>query len=79
MREHAEKLLQCTRELRSDPTSPDALFTLATIYAAQGHRAKAMKFLRRLELTKPSYPGLEPLKKKIYGLPIAPVYETKVF
>ncbi len=65
MRENATKLLQCTRRLRSDPESADALFTLGVIYAVEGHWAKALKLLRRLEALMPSYPGLQRLKTRL--------------
>ncbi len=68
MSDNASKLLQCTRRLRADPTSPDALFTLGVIYALEGHRAKALRFLRRLEALSPSYPGLDVLKERIHSL-----------
>ncbi len=68
MSDNASKLLQCTRSLRADPTSPDALFTLGVIYALEGHRAKALRFLKRLEVLSPSYPGLDVLKERILSL-----------
>lgn len=68
MREHATKLLQCTRRLREDPTSADALFTLGVIYALEGHWVKALRFLRRLEAVKPAYPGLKELKHRVLKL-----------
>ncbi len=71
MRGNATKLLQCTRMLRANPRSADALFTLGVIYALEGHRAKALKFLKQLEAVKPSYPGLSRLKRRILKLPSA--------
>ncbi len=68
MREHAGKLLQCARRLREDPASADALFTLTVIYALEGHRAKALRFLRRLEALVPAYPGLGELKGRVLKL-----------
>ncbi len=73
MRENATKLLQCTRRLRSDPESADALFTLGVIYAVEGHWAKALKFIRRLEDVKPTYPGLRRLKRRVAeSSPVSP-------
>ncbi len=65
MVQYSAKILQCMRKLRSDPTCVDAIFTLGVIYASEGHRAKALKCIRRLEALQASYPGLRLLKEKI--------------
>jgi tetratricopeptide (TPR) repeat protein len=70
MLRNAAKLRSCVRALRSNPADADALFTLSVIYAVEGHLAKALKYLRKVELLDPSYPGLDRLRERISeGLP----------
>ncbi len=62
---HASKLIQCLRTLRYEPDSTDALFTLGVIYAEEGHRSKALRFLRKVEALEDAYPGLRRLMSKV--------------
>ncbi|MFQ5838852.1 MAG: tetratricopeptide repeat protein [Thermoplasmata archaeon] len=65
MLRHRAKLLRCLVALRADPKDVDALFTLGVIYASEGHVAKALKYLRKVEAVDPFYPGLEHLKGRV--------------
>lgn len=65
MLRHVAKLRSCVVALRSDPADVDALFTLGVIYAVEGHRAKALKYLRKVEALDPEYPGLDRLRERI--------------
>ncbi len=65
MLRHASKLLQCLRTLRYEPDSTDALFTLGVIYAAEGHRSKALRLLRKVEALETAYPGLRRFMDKV--------------
>ncbi len=65
MTRHASKLLQCLRTLRYEPDSTDALFTLGVIYASEGHRSKAIRFLRKVQTLEAAYPGLRRFLDKV--------------
>jgi tetratricopeptide (TPR) repeat protein len=67
MLRHAAKLRSCVVALRANPADVDAIFTLGVIYAVEGHRAKAIKCLRKVEALDPSYPGLDRLRERILG------------
>lgn len=65
MTRNASKLLQCLRTLRYEPDSADALFTLGVIYATEGHRSKALRFLRKVQALEAAYPGLRRFMDKV--------------
>lgn len=65
---YVEKYLQCLERLRDDPLCVDALFTLAAIYAVEGHRAQALDYVRKAEFLDAEYPGLLLLKGRILAL-----------
>lgn len=65
---YVEKYLQCLERLREDPLSVDAYFTLAALYAVEGHRARALACLRKAEFLDAAYPGLPQLKARVLAL-----------
>lgn len=78
MPRYVEKFLRCLERLREDPLSADAFFTLAAIYAAEGHRAHAVEYLRKAEFLDANYPGLPMLKARILELDPSSIRENGV-
>ncbi len=62
MDEQAAEYLACLAKLREDPLDSEALFGLATLYAAEGHRKHAVWYMRKVEFLDRHHPGLPRLK-----------------
>ncbi|MFQ5985758.1 MAG: hypothetical protein ACE5KQ_00150 [Thermoplasmata archaeon] len=66
MDEQAAQYLACLAKLREDPLSPEALMSLAALYAEEGHRKHALWYLRKVEFLDRHHPGLTHLKDRLH-------------